>query len=71
MTCRDDALKATDQFWRDARQIHERAGVWSPTGIRHALVHLASEGLLEIRSVPAVPAQHGMKFEYRLARSKP
>ena len=63
MTCRDDAIKAVDDQWRGTSEIHARIGRWSLSAVRHALICMASEHLVESRSNP--------KDGYRLPQEKP
>lgn len=65
MTLRDDTMKAVDQYWRGAAEIHDRVGCWSKTGIRHCLVLLSSQQKIEVRSIPIVRGG-GIRLEYRL-----
>ena len=69
MTCRDDAIKAVDAEWRGAREIHERVGKWSASAVRHALVKLSSEHLVDVRSFLPDGAR-SRRFEYRVRQAK-
>ena len=62
MTCRDDAIKAVDAEWRSASEIHERVGAWSLSAVRHALICMASERIIETRATPG----NNRKYDYRL-----
>lgn len=73
MTARDDTIKVVDQEWRSATDIHQRigskmrrVGKWSTSAVRHALICMASEHIIEARATPG----NNRKYEYRL-RVKP
>lgn len=70
MNCRDDAIKAIDEEWRSASDLHKRSGkLWSASAVRHALMALASEHKIEFRTVN-IEIGSNVRFEYRLHAEK-
>jgi hypothetical protein len=65
MTVSDDTKKATDQYWRTAREIHKLIGCWGFTSVRRALNEMAESGIAEARRIPH---RNGEVIEYREAR---
>jgi hypothetical protein len=62
MTVRDDVLAAVDQHFRTPRDVAGIVGKWAYVSIRHELLKLAEEGLLETRRQP-IPS--GYQWLYR------
>ncbi len=70
MAATDDALKALDDTWRPAKEIFQRVGCGSQSGINHALDLLASQKLAEIKAAPPHGTVRTAVYVYRIAQSR-
>lgn len=71
MACRDIALSALDHSWHTETEIAAKVGdACSRSGLRHGLMHLASQKRAEMKETPAHTPGRSKVHVYRLPQEK-